>query len=128
MSCQTRAGNPLRCSKNGTALIDAAGELGIGIESLSIEGGVARVKISYLSSVAEGGFEEIGAMLKQQGVSKVLIDSGAVVDDVLATRLSQLAARGDTYKGAEVLFVREEASSFIPGKTVKYFQFVYTPK
>jgi hypothetical protein len=114
--------------KTPQQLIDTAAELGIGIEKLSIEGSVAKVKISYLPSVAEGGFEQVGALLKQQGVSKVVIDSGPVVDDVLAKRLSQLAARGDTYKGATVRFVKEEVSSLIPGKKVPYFEFEYTPK
>jgi hypothetical protein len=109
-------------------LLDEAAELGIGIESLAIEGTVARVKISYLSSVAEGGVDGVGAFLKQAGVSKVLIDSGPVVEDVLAKRLRQLANRGDTYKGARVRLVKEVESSLIPGRRIPYFELEYIPE
>jgi RHS repeat-associated protein len=123
---KARAGTAV-APKTAQQLIDTASELGIGIEKLTIEGSVAKVKISYLPSVEEGGFAKVGELLKQQGVKKVIIDSGPVVDEVLAKRLSQLAARGDTYKGAKVRFVKEEESSFIPGKKVPYFEFEYTP-
>ena len=117
--------NPLKLGGGGGAgagkaaltpaqIVSKAGDLGVGIENLTIHEGVARLKIGQIFTVAGPDFDKVKLMLKEAGANKIVIDSGVVVDEKLANLLRKVAASGEPFQGGKVKLIREEPTS-IPG-------------
>ncbi len=96
-------------------IIDEAAELGIGIENVTIRGSVARIRISQVFTLASDDLAIVGQLLRQQGIRRVVVDTGPVIARELADRYRRIAAAGGTVRGGRIRLVGETPSS-IPGR------------
>jgi predicted NAD/FAD-binding protein len=104
--------NNVMMSGAPNSAVDAAKRLGVNLDDITINNGVARTKIDLSSTLDPKDINQLKDVLRSRGATKAEVDTGFIANEKLDTFLRRRAQDGKPFNGGTVRFSNSSDSDF----------------